>query len=345
MKTLATLVSQQIWPQLHALPLLRPEKLLLLHSNNRRHGVDPAHRLQTQLQRWYQELQLDWAPRSVECLEVSDHNFSAIQQSLDQLTPSPFAIHLTGGNKLMGFAAFEWARRQKIPVYYREREQGFVKLTFSDSETLTENVPYEAHLLDAMDPCETVRCQIEEGEIERNGELVLFNEKGLKSDLQKVSTLLQNGNDCTHLMDILGEADTDPKKGDRLELQTAAALLALGIPMVTRSLRLRARGEQPGLYHKPFQEIDLLFHHGGRLWLVDCKDIHQDSEYNDGGYRHLKEDVFAARNTGGLDARILLVRRAKLTSGQRRFVEDHGISYINRYRLIEDLTDALHLTG
>lgn len=170
MKTLAALVSQQIWPQLHAVTLLQPEKLILLHSKNRRHGVDPSLRLKTQLQRWHDELGLAWAPATIECLEISDHDYTAVQDTLSQLDPEPFALHLTGGNKLMGFAAFDWARLRKTPVYYREREQGFVKLTFHETGTQTENIPHPAHQLDAMDPSETVRCQIEEGEIERNGE-------------------------------------------------------------------------------------------------------------------------------------------------------------------------------
>lgn len=344
MKTLVTLVSQQIWPQLHALPLLRPDRLLLLHSGNLRHGINPAQRIQAQLNRWHHKLQLDWAPASVECREISDHDYSAIQETLDQLDPLPFALHLTGGNKLMGFAAFDWARQHQIPVYYREREQGFVRLTFSETGTKTEMVPYDTRPLDILDPSETIRCQIEEGEIERDGELIILNEKGEGTRLDQFENLLKNGNDCTHLLSILGEADADAKKGDRLELQTAAALLALGIPMVSRSLRLRAKGEDEGGNHKPFQEIDILFHHGGRLWIVDCKDIHQHSEHNDRGYRVLKEDVLAARNTGGLDARILLVRRAQLTPGQRRYVQDHGISYISRAHLVKDLASALEIS-
>ncbi len=345
MNTLATLVSQQIWPQLHALTLLRPQRLILLHSNNPRHGLDPARRLRTQLTRWHRELQLPWVPSTVETHEVSDHDFAAIQKTLDHLDLGDNdALHLTGGNKLMGFAAFDWARQRRLPIYYREREQGFIRVNFPEGIPHDAFVSAPTHALDALDPSETVLCQIEEGEIERPGQLIVLSDKGARMGNREWDRRLKDPKDpCLDLVDILGDADEETKKGDRLELQTAAALLHLGIPMVTRSLRLRARGEQEGGDHMPFQEIDLLFHHQGRLWIVDCKDIHEDSQYHTGGYQHLKEDVLAARNTGGLDARILIVRRARLSSGQKRYLEDHGMGYISRHHLPQDLSKALGL--
>ena len=82
MTTLATLVSQQIWPQLHVLGALRPERLVLLHSANRRHGVGPASRLRAALERWRDTLGLDWVPRTVEAREISDYDPQAVSAAL-----------------------------------------------------------------------------------------------------------------------------------------------------------------------------------------------------------------------------------------------------------------------
>ncbi|MCC5844862.1 MAG: hypothetical protein JJU05_11475 [Verrucomicrobia bacterium] len=341
MKTLATLVSQQIWPQLHALPLVKPERLVLLHSSNPKHGLGPASRLQNQLTRWRNDLNLDWAPGQVDCVEISDHDVSAIQASLESLPHPPDLLHLTGGNKLMGFAAFDWAQRRRIPVLYRERELGFVQLDFTPSGIQSRNMDADVSTLSALDPTETVRCQLSEGEIERPGELILLSDTGQRKGRKELAKAIAGGNDCLEWLNILGDADEEAKTGDLLEMQCAAALLKLGIPMVSRSLRLKASETDDQRNSESFQEVDLLFLHQGRLWLVDCKDRAEGGKYRDTGYKALMEDVSGARALGGLDAKIICVRKARFTVGQQLFARDYGIQYVDRHSLVEGLAEIL----
>lgn len=341
MKTLVSLVSQQIWPQLHALPLIQPEHLILLHSANPKHGLGPATRLQNQLSRWRNDLHLDWAPTQIDCVEISDHDVSAVQTSLDALTNPPDLLHLTGGNKLMGFAAFDWAQRHQVPVLYRERELGFVKLDFIPSGIQSRTLEADVSAFSALDPTETVRCQLSEGEIERDGELIVLSEIGQRKGRKELAKAITTGNGCREWLTIFGDADEDTKIGDDLELQCAAALLKLGIPMVSRSLRLKASETEIQPNSESFQEVDLLFHHQGRLWLVDCKDRAEGSQYRDTGYKALMEDVSGARALGGLDAKIICVRKARFTVGQELFARDFGIRYVSRHHLIEELETVL----
>ena len=172
----------------------------------------------------------------------------------------------------MGFAAFDWARRAGVPVVYRERRHGFLRLSFEGSVLRSESLPCDPDFLNALDPSETVRCQLEAGDVERAGELMVLNEKGRRTGRKELGKWLANGRECAHLLEVIGEGDPERKQGDALELQTAAVLLHLGVPMVCRSLRLKASESDGVMNSEPFQEVDLLFHHRGRLWLVDCKD-------------------------------------------------------------------------
>ncbi len=343
MKTLATLVSQQIWPQLHALALLRPEHLVLLHSSDPKHGIGPARRLQSALQRWREELEFEWVPLSVECLEISDYDAAAIAGNLEKLglESLPDMLHVTGGNKLMGFAVFEWAQKRRLPLLYREREHGFLRLTFSESGLQTKDLPFDPSVLDALDPGETVRCQLTEGEIERPGELIILSEHGKLKGRKELGKAIHAGRDCREWLQILGEADEESKTGDLLEIQCAAVLLKLGIPMVSRSLRLKASETDVQRNSESFQEVDLLFHHQGRLWLVDCKDRAAGSQYRDTGYKALMEDVSGARALGGLDAKIICVHKARFTIGQELFARDFGIQYVDRTDLVRGFEEIL----
>ena len=82
--TLLSLASKQIWPQVLAVAHLKPDRLLLLHSEDTIESKGPAQRLR----RFFDESGL--VPNGETKLESLPHdNFSAIESRFDEI----FAKH------------------------------------------------------------------------------------------------------------------------------------------------------------------------------------------------------------------------------------------------------------
>jgi hypothetical protein len=83
--------------------------------------------------------------------------------------------------------------------------------------------------------------------------------------------IIENGDFKNEWIDRVEPIEGEDKIGDKLEFQTAAVLLKLGVHKVRRSTRLKSKGEERMSIKKPHSEIDLLFVWNGKLWTVDCK--------------------------------------------------------------------------
>lgn len=370
--TLLSLASKQIWPHVLTVAHLKPTKLLLLHSEDPVESMGPSQRLK----RLFDETGLV-AKGGTRLEPISGHDFSAIERQLDalpakhQLNLNDCLLNFTGGNKIMATAAFRWAVKRGVQAFYLERRNQLTWFEPRDGEVLTRNEPLPASLTDHLDALALLRCQSDASEIERPGEQLRLNSSGQKTPLTEFDSLHQTGNDLRRFLEIQGQAGRDAKEGDPLEYNTAAMLLKLGVVSVQRSLRLKVKSALQVSTRNPHAEIDLLFNHGGRLWLVDCKDRKSSGDLVDGLEREvrpvlaqlrpetsalfqrirqelsisqtkaLKEDLIAVRETGGLLGQVICVRREALPEEVLQYARRNQIEVVSKSDLANRLRALL----
>ena len=370
--TLLSLASRQIWPQVLAVAHLKPQRLLLLHSDDAAESRGPAQRLK----RFFDDSGL--VPKGGTRLhQVSDSDFDAIERALDELQtgaqlPLPDCLlNFTGGNKLMATAAFRWAAKRGVRAFYLERRNQLTWFLPRDGEMPTRSEPLEGKLTDTFDPVSLLRCQLDASEIQRPGQALTLNDAGHRLSEQDFARRILNGEDARPYLAITGEADRQEKEGDALEFSTAAALLKLGIHRVQRGLRLKVKSAPDAGTRRPHAEIDLLFTWAGRLWLADCKDrkptedladalkphLHRPlsqnvseifdrirDELQIGQTKAMKEDLLAVREAGGLLGNILCVRKADLPAEVLQYARNNAIAVVFRRTLFQDLRSLLFPT-
>ncbi len=337
---LLALASKQTWPHLLAVAHLKPERLILLHSDHATESRGPARRML----KFFGPERSGLVP-DIRCEEIPHDDFDAIEKKLDSLAADhrlnlgQCAINFTGGNKLMATAAFRWAARRGVTAFYLERGNVLSWFEPRDGDVVTRTEKLDGHVTNDLDPVDVLRCQIDSSEVERTGENVTLNETGQKTELAEFERLQQNGADLKRFLDVTDFTGEGPTTGDPLEYNAAAIVLKLGVGSVRRSLRLKVKTGTGVSSKRPHAEIDLLFNWNGRLWLVDCKDRKAPENLLDrlptqllkstdpnicsvlgrirdelkiGQTKVLKEDLIAAREMGGLLGQIVCVRKSEL---------------------------------
>ena len=359
---LISLVSRQVWPQILVASHLRPRRLRLLHSADARESKQPARRLD----RFFRRTGILGDVRiTTHCLPHDDT--SKARRALDVAAKDTgCVVNLTGGNKLMAMAAMQWAQQHGFRACYLEKGLKLIWLETADGALSSRVEEIDRHMLDAIDPLHLVRCQIGSSDVEREGQVLALNDKGRSLDCDEIPNFLINRGNPEDLLDVTGHADEESKKGDRLEFASTLAILALGVPMVRRSLRLKTKAAEGLPVRRPHGEIDLVFNFGGQLWIVDCKDrashdwVVQRLEkelpetpgkkeavdivrnaLNQSEYKALKDDLLAATETGGLTGRIICVRRTALDPVSRRFAELNNVDLASADDLVGSLRPVL----
>lgn len=360
---LLSLASKQIWPQVLTTARLRPERLVLLHSDEAQESKQPAQRLK----RFIEKQGL--IPRGNIGLEgLSDSDFAEIEKRLDELSaengwnPRECVVNITGGNKLMATAAFRWAARRGVRTFYLERRNRMTWFDFRDGEVATASEPLDGHIADGFDPVALLRCQVDASEVEREGERLTLAPLAVDLGEDECLVQLMNGTDPLRFLRSEGTADEEEKRGDGLELMTAVVLLKLGVASVQRGLRLKVKA-QPGLSSRaPHAEIDLLFVWAGKLWLVDCKDRKGSDQLMEGLRRELggtrlnertrslmdrigkelaigqtkalKEDLIAIREAGGLLGQVVCIRKATPSEEVAQYARQNRIEIVAKSELV-----------
>lgn len=368
--TLLSLASKQVWPHILSVTQIKPERLVLLHSDDANESRLPAQRLKRFFDRHGP------VPQGRIKLEpLSDSDFSSIERRLDELTAAQSwnlaecVMNVTGGNKLMATAAFRWAARRGVRTFYLERRNKITWFDFRDGEIITTSDTLNGHVTDGFDPVALLRCQVDASEVEREGETLTLNRAAQDMDADKLFTQLGSGGDAQKHLDVSGTADRDVKVGDSLEYITAAILLKLGVRRVQRSLRLKVKSA-PGVgTNLPHAEIDLLFTWDGKLWLVDCKDrkspeslikgLRQEltnqilsqqakdllarisKELSIGQTKVMKEDLIAVHETGGLLGQVVCVRKTEPDGEVAQFAKHNKVEIVPKSRLTESWLSLL----
>jgi len=368
-KTMLTFVSRQIWPQVLALLDQRPGRLVLLHSDNEAESEQPAQRL-----RDFAVETVRMPAEAVELVGVSSSRLGELKEGIAavaerlELGETNCVFNLTGGNKLMALAAFDWCRDAGSPCFYMEPNQQVIGFEPQDRE-LVQSTPRKLppELAEGLDPVDVVRCQLVAAEVVDAGQLLALNERGQRWNENEAGTWLKGQKDFRGLLEVKGH-EPEARPGDDLELATAVVLLKLGVPRVRRGIRTTARarsrdGNDEG-------EMDLVFIRGGSLWVVDCKDrqtpeqridglrnelvrthgISQktreileklEDELRDKELKTLKEDLSTVAEAGGLKARAVIVRREALPTQAMDYARGRGMKVVLKDQLVKDLETVL----
>lgn len=368
--TLLTFVSRQIWPQVMALLDQVPSRLILFHSEDAAESLRPAKR--------FLQFAIDTGrlpSDAVELVQVSSNNLQELRDTIAntaerlELGELNCAFHLTGGNKLMAMAAFDWCRLAGSPCFYIERDNQLFSFSPNAGElTQTTTRRLSPDLAVAIDPVHLVACQLDAAELVDQGQLLTLSPDGERLPWQEINPLLQKENyDFRKLLRIEG-LEPEPRPGDRLELATAVAILKVGVPKVRRGIRTVARNRTAD--GRDEGEQDLVFNWHSRLWVVDCKDrvspeqrmdrIRNElitsanlsprvrelldslsDELRDKELKTLKEDLQAVAEAGGLMGKTIVVRREPLPGQAADFARSRGMGVVLKDRLFLDLKKHL----
>jgi hypothetical protein len=364
--TLLTFASRQIWPQVLAILDRAPTRLILFHSEDAAESSRPAARL-----RDFVVATGRLPAESVELVPASSNHLGQLRESIAsvaerlELGELNCEFHLTGGNKLMALAAFEWCRLNGSPCFYIERERQLIQFRPVRTE-LEQSEPRQlpADLAQSIDPEHLVRCQLDSADVVDPGQLLSLSPEGEKMPWQEIGPLLaRESYDFRRLLRIEG-AEPVARAGDQLELAAAFALLKIGVQRVRRGLRTTARARTAN--GRDEGEQDLIFNWRGRLWVVDCKDRHSpetrierlrsellsasamsprvrellDSladELKDKELKTLKEDLQAVAEAGGIMGRTIVVRRENLPPQAADFARSRKMDVVLKDRLFQDL--------
>lgn len=358
---LLSLASKQIWPQVLAVAHLRPQKVFLLHSSDRSESAGPAQRLK----RLFDKTNL--APMgATRLVQIPHDDFEELEKHFDellskhQLNIAECLVNFTGGNKLMATAAFRWAAKRGVRSFYLELGKTITWFTPREGDILTETEALDSRITDSLNALDLLRCQLDASEIEREGQTLTLNAKGMSLPERDFVKRVASGNALEPLLHIEGIADPERKEGDTLEFNTAAVILKLGVPRVHRSVRLKAKSGANSGRVLPHAEIDLLFNWDGRLWLVDCKDqissedlvkavrrelgvrilpaaeellrrIEDELQRSKG--KVLKEDLVAIQEIGGLLGKVVCVRKADLPQEVKQYADHKKIAIVRKNEL------------
>ena len=219
--------------------------------------------------------------------------------------------------------------------------------------------------INRLDPLEWIKCQSAWTILHPGQSLAL---RGITdpSDTRWLR-LLVNGKEAVnqHLL-ADGKPISCKVEGDYLEYYVGMALLGQGLTLVRKGVKL-GKKDSKGSYHD--QEHDLVFVHGGKLWLVDCKDrssvrdralswwksisreltnterphkdfmkIIADLELSE--RQVLLRDAFNARVLG-LTTQVLIVRRSTLGSVATEFANEAGMKILENVFGQKDLRQGL----
>ncbi len=274
--TLLSLASKQIWPQVLAVAHLKPDRVLLLHSEDLAESKGPAQRLK----RFFDDSGL--VPKGGSQLELVSHtDFSAIESRFDeiiaahQLNLGECVVNFTGGNKLMATAVFRRVARRGVRAFYLERGNIITWFEPRDGDMLTHAEPLPAATTNHLDAAALLSCQFGDEVVQFQGERLTLSEKGAKVVPQDLAAKLQGETrldrgafDFRKWLHIENPSARQTNEGDNLEYGTACALLMARVPAVRRSVELSTLPNS----RNSEGELDLIFNWNGRLWVVDCKD-------------------------------------------------------------------------
>lgn len=371
--TLLSLASRQIWPQVLSVLQMRPERLILFHSQQESESQRPAERLR------YLFDSLNLIPRGVRLEIVPHDDFGALIDGLARVAEDEILddancrLNLTGGNKLMAMAAAEWCRLNGVSCFYLERDLRV--FPFKPVGTDLQAQPgfsLKSDLANELDPVALLRCQLHAAEIVSAGEQLTLTQAGKNFDERSLIQSLRQG----RVPDPVPWLQRKPmgmirgvNLGDELELLTATVLLRLGVPMVQRGIRLRS-----GYGRSHWQdegELDLVFNWSGKLWVIDCKHRRKPEsrvgrlkdalaplgtmtaevtqlleqitdELRDKELKPLKEDLLTVSEVGGLLGQAVVIRVASLPQEAAEFARSRGLPVIQRDDLYEGLRALLH---
>ena len=355
--TLFSLVSRQVWPHVLAVAHLRPKRLVLLHTDDREESRRPAERL-----RKYFNVRSELLAEKSQLEHVPHDDFEEVSRRLDALVETigddEVVLNFTGGNKLMATAAFRWAERTGKRAVYLERGNRLTSFEPVDGKLRLRSEEVDGGITNGEDPLALLRCQLSASEVSRDGEELTLSERGVSIPEDAFFREVADGR-AASLIASAGSVPGKPKKGDRLERDTAAVALKLGVRRVRRSVELKTNS--PAKRAMTHAEIDLLFNWNGRLWIVDCKDrvseqtlvdrLRQqlspvgissganeilgriESELKASATKVLKEDLVAIDDTAGLQGQIVCVRREPLPAHAMEYARGNGIEVIQKLEL------------
>lgn len=366
---LYTIASRQIWPQLLAVLHLKPEKVFLFHSDDEAESKKPAQHLK----KFFDKSEI--VPKgNTKLCPIPHDDFSKVEESFDivqtehQIPLDSIVLNFTGGNKLMASAAFRWAVKRSVCSFYLEKGNKIFRFNLCDGEVKTETENLDAHIADSLNPLEVLRCQLTSSVVENEGELITLSEAGKNESEEKTLNILRNGNYYPEWLNIVGKANDEGRKGDHLELRSAAAILKLGIHQIRRGVKLKPNTDEGVSSTMPHTEIDLLFIWNGRLWIVDCKDRMSEENLCDRFYQKirnipgdakelwemikdivskshfkiLKDDIVTAREVGGLYGSVICIRKSTLNEEIKQYAKRNGIRIVSTKYLYDELAEILH---
>lgn len=129
MKVLVTIASEQIWPQIIPFYVIKPEKVVIIHSGNFEKSKNQANRLAD----FWRNEETKLCCNSVILREMKELDYPDFLSSEISSTDEVF-VNLTGGLKTMSLMLHTWAILNKAREFYINEKNKIQWFLFSNNE-------------------------------------------------------------------------------------------------------------------------------------------------------------------------------------------------------------------
>ncbi|MBL9139557.1 MAG: hypothetical protein JNK85_27055 [Verrucomicrobiales bacterium] len=375
--TLVTLVSRQLWTQVLTLIHLRPSRVILLHSDHETESKGPMERLRRFLVGHRVAFGPMNSPIEVVAEPIPHRNqdgrlFDNLVVAFEEVRErhrlaQGDCVNISGGTRLMSAAAFAWAKTRGLESIYLDRDRELTRLEprkggFNARVELVDPSPF-----DRFDPLDLLSLQAGDEIVTEPGCRLELTQEGAAADWDELRTRFAGGGMAAEFFLRIPGGGAPPRGrqvGDALEYETALWVLKAGARSVRRGVQLSLpdRLGFPGT--RSDEEIDCLFCHGGRLWLVECKFRrsavnHADrvrrafgrllprdanealwkltQAFETGEKDSLKLDLLLAYRIAGVQGQVVRVVSGMIEDDLRNFAKTKGIVLISK----SELPDAM----
>ena len=337
MKILVTISSEQIWPQIIPFYVVKPDKIVILHTVNLEKSKKPAERLADFLK----GENLIPSPENIILKEIREIDYPGVLDAEIRDSDEIF-VNLTGGLKTMSIMLHSWAESKNARELYcseRNKIQWFSYNGGVFALESEENIPAEAMLeINAIDPIKIAK---------------LYHGAERIND----GNLAQNNNDIYNIF----KDQKSKKAGDVLERELMFAISEMYEKLGIHNYKIRHSVKLELKNKESYEEIDILINYNCSLILIEAKmrkkiknlDNYMQmmrncysgqkprnnkvvaefkkrlsSDISDNQTLQYKSDLFSAGILGGLKKRVIWVSINEPSPHEKLFCEENNIECV-----------------
>jgi len=245
MKTLITISSEQVWPQIIPVYQIRPDRVIILHTGNKYKSEAPAQRLKE-----FFALKGLVPVENIKLHLIAENEYPNVLDAYKD--DEEVIVNLTGGKKIMTIMLSKWVVNNNKKAFYFDDSSKIYWVSLADSKVESEAVSKDViSELNNIDPIEIAELYLGKEGISDRG-------RAYKNYNECLEYLRRKNGDGKNLVET--------KYGEALEREIIYLLLEEGIKF-RHSVILKPRR----IGNLSDAEIDVLVNYNATLILIECK--------------------------------------------------------------------------